>query len=152
MVNRSHSAPPSSDGRFAPWDSVGDGLEEVGKFRRRPGWSDLRKVNSCLRFDAAEYIRGSTNVRIHCRVWPRWRVSWTGVLGHRCEESPAFHPRTPPALRQTTAFHRLPAHLFIASMYSSLSSAMHHIFFRHGLKVIILQQDPNCLASCPGGN
>ena len=77
--------------------AVGDGLNEVGKFRRRPGRGHLRKVNSGLRFDAAEYIRGSTNVRIHCRVWPRWRVSWTGVLGHRCEESPAFHPRTPPA-------------------------------------------------------
>src|ERR1022692_2579550 len=36
--------------------AVGDGLDEVCKFQRRPGRGDLRKVNSCLRFDAAEYI------------------------------------------------------------------------------------------------
>src|ERR1039458_2962604 len=35
-------------------------------------------------------------------------------------------------------------------MYSSSSSAMHHIFFPPRLKVVFLQQDPNCLASCPG--
>src|ERR1039457_6154585 len=35
-------------------------------------------------------------------------------------------------------------------MYSSSSSAMHHIVFPPRLKVVFLQQDPNCLASCPG--
>src|ERR1039457_3600760 len=35
-------------------------------------------------------------------------------------------------------------------MYSSSSSAMHHIFFPPRLKVVFLQPDPNCLASCPG--
>src|ERR1039458_9272383 len=35
-------------------------------------------------------------------------------------------------------------------MYSSSSSAMHHIFFPPRLKVVFLQQDPNCLAPCPG--
>src|ERR1039457_6057363 len=40
--------------------AVGDGLDEVCKFQRRPGRGDLRKVNSCLRFDAAEYIGSSS--------------------------------------------------------------------------------------------
>src|ERR1039457_7666206 len=35
-------------------------------------------------------------------------------------------------------------------MYSTSSSAMHHIFFPPRLKVVFLQQDPSCLASCPG--
>src|ERR1035437_10291611 len=40
--------------------AVGDGLDEVCKFQRRPGRGDLRKVSSCLRFDAAEYIGSSS--------------------------------------------------------------------------------------------
>src|ERR1022692_4638435 len=40
--------------------AVGDGLDEVCKFQRRPGRGDLRKVNPCLRFDAAEYIGSSS--------------------------------------------------------------------------------------------
>src|ERR1017187_3813456 len=40
--------------------AVGDGLDAVCKFQRRPGRGDLRKVDSCLRFDAAEYIGSSS--------------------------------------------------------------------------------------------